>query len=164
MKYAGIIKNDISAGQGVCVSVFVQGCARHCPGCHNQDTWDFNGGKEFTNEVLMEIIDAITANGIERNFCIMGGEPLCQENMFLTCLLVQTIRDKFPNIKIYVWTGDTYENLINNKRDGKLDIIFSKADYLIDGPYIQEERDITLPLRGSRNQRVIDLKEKGASE
>lgn len=112
----------------------------------------------------MEIIDAITANGIERNFCIMGGEPLCQENMFLTCLLVQTIRDKFPNIKIYIWTGDTYENLINNKHDGKLDIIFSKADYLIDGPYIQEERDITLPLRGSRNQRVIDLREKGASE
>lgn len=164
MRYAGIIKNDTSAGQGVCVSVFVQGCARHCPGCHNQDTWDFNGGKEFTNEVLMEIIDAITANGIERNFCIMGGEPLCQENMFLTCLLVQTIRDKFPNIKIYIWTGDTYENLINNKHDGKLDIIFSKADYLIDGPYIQEERDITLPLRGSRNQRVIDLREKGASE
>ena len=164
MRYAGIIKNDTSAGQGVCVSVFVQGCARHCPGCHNQDTWDFNGGKEFTNESLMEIIDAITANGIERNFCIMGGEPLCQENMFLTCLLVQTIRDKFPNIKIYIWTGDTYENLINNKHDGKLDIIFSKADYLIDGPYIQEERDITLPLRGSRNQRVIDLREKGALE
>jgi anaerobic ribonucleoside-triphosphate reductase activating protein len=78
MRYAGLNKNDMSAAPGVSVSFFVQGCPHHCVGCHNPETWDFNRGKEFTFETMKEIIDALTAQKIYRNLCIMGGEPLCE--------------------------------------------------------------------------------------
>lgn len=77
MKYAGIIKNDTAAGPGLCLSFYTQGCPHHCSGCHNPETWDFNGGKEFTDETLQMILENINANGIERPLCILGGEPLC---------------------------------------------------------------------------------------
>ena len=158
MKYAGIIENDVLAGEGVCVSFFTQGCPHHCAGCHNPETWAFDGGKEFTQEVLSELIRDINANGIQRNFCVMGGEPLCPENQFLTQLVISTIKEKYPDIKVYIWTGYLYEDLLKDN-NSKLKTILELTDVLIDGPYIQEERDITLPMRGSRNQRVINLKE-----
>lgn len=117
MKYAGLIKNDIAAGEGVNVSFFVQGCPLHCTGCHNPETWDFNGGKEFTEEVIKEIINSISANDIQRNFSLMGGEPLCKENLELTCQLISIVKTTYPNIKIYLWTGYTYEQLM--ERDDK---------------------------------------------
>ena len=157
MKYAGIIKNDVTAGEGVCVSFFTQGCPHHCAGCHNPETWAFDGGKEFTQEILSELIRDINANGIQRNFCVMGGEPLCPENQFLTQLVISTIKEKYPDIKVYIWTGYLYEDLLASS-SSKLENILSMTDVLIDGPYIQEERDITLPMRGSRNQRIIELK------
>jgi anaerobic ribonucleoside-triphosphate reductase activating protein len=89
MRYSGLIKNDITAAPGLCVSFFTQGCPHHCPGCHNPETWDFNRGKEFTNDTLKEILEALTAQNIHRDLCIMGGEPLCQENAFLTRLIIQ---------------------------------------------------------------------------
>ena len=158
MKYAGLIKNDIAAAPGMCVTFFTQGCPHHCPGCHNPETWDFAGGKEFTVSVLDEVIAALSANGISRNLCIMGGEPLCPENEFITRLLIAEVRQRFPNILIYVWTGYQIEDIVN--RNDFIKYIFKNIDYLIDGPYIEELRDTTLPLRGSRNQRIIDLSKK----
>ena len=158
MRYAGIIKNDIAAGPKVNVTFFVQGCPNHCPGCHNPETWAFDGGKEFTNDTLTEIIESLTANGVQRNFSLMGGEPLCDENLFLTYLIITTIREKFPDITISLWTGYTYEQL-KEKHNKKIELIFEKIDYLIDGPYVQAQRDIGLKMRGSRNQRIIDMKE-----
>ena len=158
MQYAGIIKNDIAAGEGVNVTFFVQGCPLHCVDCHNPQTWDFLGGKEFTPDTLNEVLKSLAANGVERNLSIMGGEPLCQENLFLTYLVIQKVKEHFPKIKIYVWTGYTYEQLIN-RQDSKVDIILDTIDYLIDGPYIAAERDLSLPLRGSRNQRILNMKE-----
>ena len=158
MRYAGIIKNDVAAGQGVCVTFFVQGCSQHCPGCHNPQTWDFNGGYEFTQETMDKIIQALKANGVQRNFCIMGGEPLHDNNLFLTNLVINEVRKIYPDIKIYVWTGYIYEDLVE-KKEKLLQNIFSNIDVLIDGPFIREQRDITLPMRGSRNQRIIELKE-----
>ena len=159
MRYSGLIKNDITAAPGICVSFFTQGCPHHCPGCHNPETWDFNGGKEFTNDSLNEIIEALTAQNIQRDLCIMGGEPLCGENAFLTRLVIQEVKKHVPGAKIYIWSGYTYEEL---KQSGNPHIVNSLrlADVLIDGPYIEAERDITLSMRGSRNQRVIDLSEK----
>lgn len=156
MRYYGIIKNDTSAGEGVCVSFFVQGCPNRCPGCHNPDSWDFNGGKEFTVDTLKDILNALNANGVQRNFCVMGGEPLCDENKFLTNLVITEVRKQYPDIIIYVWTGYKYEDLI---QDGTMRHILELSDYLIDGPYVQELRDITLPMRGSSNQRIIKLHE-----
>ena len=160
MRYAGIIKNDIAAGEGVNVSFFAQGCPIHCPGCQNPQTWDFNGGKEFTPEVLQEIIEALNANGVQRNLSIMGGEPLCANNIFLTDMIITEVKKVYPNIKIYVWTGHTYEDLkFLAQMEPKINDVFNKIDYLIDGPFILAKRDITLAMRGSRNQRILNMKE-----
>ena len=159
MKYAGIIKNDMSAAPGVSVSFFTQGCPHRCRGCHNPETWDFEKGKEFTNDTLNDILTALTANGIERSLAVMGGEPLCQENSFLTFLVIKTIKEKLPNTKVYVWTGYYYEDLLK-KHDPRIAQILELTDVLIDGPYVEQLRDITLPMRGSSNQSIIDLTKK----
>ena len=87
---------------------------------------------------------------------MMGGEPLCPENLFLTHMIIKAVKDALPDTKVYIWTGYLYEDLIKRK-DGRTPQILELADVLIDGPYIQAERDITLPMRGSRNQRIINL-------
>lgn len=156
MQYAGLIKNDFSAAPGVSVSFYTQGCPHRCPGCHNPETWDFKGGKEFTANILEEIVEALQANGIKRSFCILGGEPLCPENEFLTCMVVRHVKEKLPDTEIYVWTGYTYDQLRANANP-HLQNVLQLIDYVIDGPYIEAERDITLPMRGSRNQRVIKI-------
>ena len=96
MRYSGILYNDMSAAPGVSVSFFVQGCPIRCTNCHNPESWDFDGGKEFTSEILDSIIDGLTANNIQRNLCIMGGEPLCDENIFLTYLVTKEVKEKVP--------------------------------------------------------------------
>ena len=111
IKFAKIKFNDIANAPGISVSFFTQGCPHRCQGCFNPETWDFNGGQEFTQEVLDNLILKINENNIERNFCILGGEPLCDENLFLTYLLVNKVKETYPNIKIFIWTGYTYEQL-----------------------------------------------------
>ena len=159
MRYSGLILNDITAAPGLCVSFFTQGCPHHCPGCHNPDTWAFEGGKQFTTETLNEIIAGLTAQGIQRDLCIMGGEPLCEDNAFLTYMVIQEVRKKVPEVKIYIWSGYVYEDLLKST-DPHVRGALELADVLIDGPYIAAERDLTLNMRGSRNQRVIDLHKK----
>lgn len=158
MKYSGIIHNDIIATSGLSLTLFVQGCPHHCFGCHNPDTWSFDGGIEFTIDTLDEIIENLNAQGIRRNFCLMGGEPLCEENVFLSNLVISTIKEELPDTPIYVWTGYTLEEL-QKRNNPKVDNILNTIDYLIDGPYKAEERDITLEMRGSRNQKIYCLKE-----
>ena len=136
MRYAGLIRNDFSAAPGISVSFFTQGCPHHCKGCHNPETWDFDGGKEFTYDVLNEVIDALTANGVKRSLSILGGEPLCEENVFLTLLLIKTVKERLPNTKIYIWTGYYYDELLKRSSDSHLKAILDYTDYLIDGPYI----------------------------
>lgn len=157
MRYAGIIYNDFSAAPGVCLSFFTQGCPHRCKGCHNPESWEFEGGREFQSETLSSIIRGLQANGIKRSFCVMGGEPLCPQNTFLTYMVIKEIKDKLPDIKIYVWTGYLYEDL-KKSTDSHIQGILELTDVLIDGPYIEEERDITRPMIGSRNQRIIELK------
>ena len=159
MNYSGLILNDITAAPGLCVSFFTQGCPHKCKGCHNPETWSFEGGLEFTSDTLNEIINGLTAQDIQRNLCIMGGEPLCDENAFLTYLVVKEVKEKVPEAKIYIWSGYTYKEL-KSKSHPKIREILEMIDFLIDGPYIEEERDVTLEMRGSRNQRIIDLSEK----
>lgn len=159
MRYAGMIKNDIAAGEGVNVSFFTQGCHFHCMGCHNPQTWDFSGGKEFTSETLEELLEALSANGIQRNLSIMGGEPLCAENIFLVNMIIFEVKKRYPNIKIYIWTGYTYEELLTRLDEPKVGTILDNIDYLIDGRFELGERDISLPMRGSRNQRILNMKE-----
>lgn len=157
MRFAQVKRNDIANGDGVCVSFWVVGCPFHCNGCHNQELWDFEGGQEFTQQTLNEIINAIGANGITRNFSVLGGEPLCENNLFLTSIVIREVRKVYPEITINVWTGYELEDL-KKSFNPHLKYILETADYLIDGPYVQELRDITLKMRGSKNQRIIDLK------
>lgn len=151
MRYAGLDKNDFVNGEGVCVSFWTQGCPFHCKGCHNPETWDFNGGIEYTNDVKWDIIKAISANGIIRNFSILGGEPLAPQNLPLTDEIVTAVRAAYPHIKIYLWTGYKLENLI---KDPNYYNILDCIDTLIDGQYQDDLRDLSLKFRGSSNQRV----------
>lgn len=157
LKYSGLILNDISAAPGLCVSFFTQGCPHRCPGCHNPETWNFDGGLEFTEETLNEIINGLTAQNIKRDLCIMGGEPLCKENALLTFIIIEQVKYCLPDTKIYIWTGYTIEELLDTQNPFIIESL-RRADVLIDGPYIEAERDITLSMRGSRNQRILDLK------
>lgn len=153
MRYAGLIKNDIVNGKNICVSFFVQGCDIHCPGCHNPQTWDFDGGEELPKNILDQIDSAITANGIQRNFSILGGEPFAKQNITLTYTILSHVRNKFPDITIFAWTGYKIEDLW--ERDTITRNTIKLVNALIDGPYIKEQRDVTLSLRGSRNQRIL---------
>lgn len=153
MKYAAIKYNDIvDCESGICVSYWCQGCPIQCDGCHNKQTWDFNGGIEIDrDELVNQIISAINANGIKRSFSVLGGEPMAIENVDNTLYIIKAVRKRYPKIKIYLWTGYVIEAL-SSDIDKE---IFSLVDVVIDGPYMKNQRDITLNLRGSSNQRVI---------
>lgn len=153
MRYAGIIKNDFSAAPGTSVTFFTQGCPHRCEGCHNPETWDFEGGEEVTHDTILEVIEAITANGLHRNLCIMGGEPLCLENQFLTNLIINSVKEKLPDTKIYLWTGYCLEDL--DMSNNRVKSILEQVDCLIDGPYDKTKRDVSLFMRGSSNQRIL---------
>ncbi len=153
-KYAGLITNDFANGIGTCVSFWAQGCPHHCSGCQNPETWDFNGGHDLPTDIRSQIVKAICTNGITRNFSVLGGEPLCEENLEEIDQIITSVRTAYPHIKIFVWTGYTLEELQKEKNLHIISIL-SQIDVLIDGPFIQAERDITLELRGSRNQRIL---------
>ncbi|MBO7536025.1 MAG: anaerobic ribonucleoside-triphosphate reductase activating protein [Bacilli bacterium] len=147
--------NDVVNGEGVCVSFWVQGCPHQCPGCFNPETWDFKEGQPYTEHTKWEIIEDIGANGIKRNFSILGGEPLDDRNLAMVEEVVTAVRQAYPNIKIFLWTGYTIEDLsavFNNK----LSHILKTIDVLIDGPFIEAEKDLSLKLRGSKNQRIFN--------
>lgn len=153
MRYNTIIPNDVVNGEGVCVSFFVQGCPHRCHGCFNKETWDFFEGQEYTSNLKWEIIKLIAANGVQRNFSVLGGEPLCKPNLQMTEEVLETVRAAYPNINIYLWTGYTLEEL-EQQNSNQLEKIFSFIDYLIDGPFIEDQKDLSLKLRGSRNQHI----------
>lgn len=158
MRYAALKENDIVNGEGVVVSLFMQGCPHHCHGCFNQETWDPQGGKEIDiNKLIEKIENAISANGVIRNFSILGGEPFAPYNLRYTYYIVSRIREKYPNIKIYIWTGYYFDDIKDNEWVRN---IIKDIDYIIDGPFEEDKKDITLKLRGSSNQHIIDIKEK----
>ncbi len=158
MRYNKILKDDFNNGKGIGITLFTQGCARHCKGCFNPETWDFDAGKEFTNKEIYKILELCDKEYINR-FSILGGEPLLENNWEKLVLLIRLIRITHPEIKIWLWTGYTYEELLAWESPNKkyLDYILKKIDVMIDGPFIQEQQDIGLVYAGSRNQRAIDM-------
>lgn len=162
IRIAGINENDFVNGKGVSVSLFLQGCPFHCKGCHNPETWNPDGGEIWDwNELINHILELITANGIQRNLSILGGEPLdTYDKRDFIRVLIKVVKSRFPDIKICIWTGYTYDQLIEIVDTGE---ILANIDYLIEGQFILEQRDVTLKWRGSRNQNIINLK-KGVIE
>lgn len=159
MRVADIKKNDIVDGVGVCVSLWVQGCHFHCKNCHNKSTWDFNNGTVVDNSTLVDVLKLyLNKNNIHRNFSVLGGEPLSDLNVEDTLYVLRSIKEHFNNTnrKIYLWTGYTIEE-IRDKSGLQLECI-KYIDYLIDGRYVDELKDVSLELRGSSNQRILDRK------
>ena len=152
MNYAEIKKVDIANGPGVRVSLFVSGCRNHCKGCFNPETWDFDYGRPFTRETEDEIIEALRPSWIQ-GLSILGGEPTEEENAAVLIPFLKRVRAVLPDKDIWLYSGYTYEAL----RDKE---ILTLVDVLVDGPFILELKDAGLAFRGSRNQRIIDLREK----
>ena len=143
---------DTAAAPGISLSVYFSGCHFHCPGCHNPEAQDFNYGEEYTVETATYISSMLNKNNVERRLSILGGEPLEDVNISAVSQLIEICKFDHPDLKIYLWSGYTLEELREReKEDSVLQNILNKIDYLIDGRFILEQRDITLPLRGSAN-------------
>lgn len=171
MRYAQIRSMDISNGEGVGVSLFVQGCPFHCKNCFNSETWDFNGGKEWTEKTKNKFMKLIDRPYIRR-ISILGGEPLAEQNLDEVLSLIKEIRISFPKKSIWLYTGYNFDLLKSQYNEYKYTPFAANADewltrweiisnvnILVDGEYIDEQRDITLAYRGSKNQHVIDVKQ-----
>ena len=167
MRYAQIRSMDISNGEGVGVSLFVQGCPFHCKNCFNSETWDFNGGKEWTEETRNKFMELIDRPYIKR-VSFLGGECLAEQNLDEVLSLIKEIRISFPNKTIWLYTGYSYSEIfrgessclsqegLNNFKRRK---IIKLCDVVVDGEYIDGQKDLTLKWRGSKNQNCIDVKQ-----
>ena len=154
MRIAGLIRNDVVNGYDVCVSVWVQGCPFHCDGCHNPQTWSFGLGIEVEEDTFIQkVITAIKDNGLRRNLSLLGGEPLCKQNYPFVEKLIMEVKKAYPDINIYIWTGYKWEDLSSDQIR-----VVSQSNMIIDGEFQLQLRDISLPFRGSSNQRIIDVK------
>ena len=158
LRLAGVIRESIVDGPGFRFAIFCQGCPHCCPECHNPDTWDFNGGRDTSFE---KILNAIDQNPLLQGVTFSGGEPFCQAAAFAA--LADEIKSR--NLDIVTFTGYTLEQLREMaKENPAVGDLLDKTDLLIDGPFIKEEKDLTLQFRGSRNQRIIDMKATGNAE
>lgn len=171
MRYASIRSLDVTNGEGIGVSLFTQGCPFHCHNCFNPDTWDFNGGREWNEDIEKQFLNLIDKPHIKR-ISILGGEPLANENASDVLNLIKKIKSKYPEKSIWLYTGYTFEKLCEMYCNEQIynyltnntnkHIVFENlfyVDVLVDGQYIEAQRDITLAFRGSKNQRLIDVKE-----
>ena len=160
MNYGKINTCDIANGPGVRVSLFVSGCRNHCKGCFNPETWYFGYGQPFTDYTMDYILRSLGRKYID-GFTILGGDPFEPENQNVVAYILRKAREVYPHINIWVYTGYLYD--VDLVKGGKVwteftDEILSYIDTLVDGPFIEEEKDITLQFRGSRNQRIITFK------
>ena len=157
-KIAGIYWDDTAAAPGISLSVYFSGCHFHCPGCHNPEAQDFNYGRDYNLDIRQEIMEKLKKNGIMRTLRILGGEPLNNENIGDVLNLIGWCKQDYPDLKIYVWTGYTIEEL-EARDDDDVRAVLRNITCLIDGRYEQDKRDTTLSLRGSSNQRIIYMED-----
>ena len=150
MRFAQIRKEDISNGPGIRVSLFVQGCNRHCDGCFNPETWDYGKGQIFNRRIQELFLDLGKEKKIT-GFSILGGEPLNQDKRMIS--LIKEIKKRYPDKTIWMWTGHIYESLTDEQME-----IVKLIDVLVDGPFEISQRCPGKRFRGSMNQRIIDIK------
>lgn len=148
---------DISNGEGIGISLFTQGCHFHCKNCFNTEAWDFDGGKEWSEEVKNDFVRLAASPHIKR-ISLLGGEPLADENLNGVLELINEIRLSYPKKSIWLYSGFTWDEVFIGDNGIRKEII-SKCDVMIDGRYVDELRDITLKWKGSTNQNVIDVQE-----
>lgn len=161
MYYGTIKKYDIADGEGVRVTLFVSGCTNHCKGCFQPETWAFDYGKPYTEAVEQELIDALKSENIQ-GLTLLGGEPFEPENQRVLVNLLRRVRQECPDKDIWSYTGFVYDRdlLAGQRRHCEVtDEMLSYLDVLVDGPFVEELKDIRLIFRGSSNQRVLNMKE-----
>lgn len=157
MNYAEIKYPDIANGPGVRVSLFVSGCHFHCKGCFNEVAWDFNFGEPFTDDVIQRILNMLSPEYIA-GLTILGGEPLAKENRETVANLVRTVKKTYSNKTIWVYTGYLFEDLLGIYwTDHDIRQVMDCIDVLVDGQFLENQKNISLRFRGSDNQRIIDV-------
>ena len=152
IRIAGTIDDSIVDGPGLRYVVFFQGCSHHCPNCHNAGTWDFGGGKE---QEITDIIEEIAGNPLLTGITLSGGDPM--DSAMDACNFLELVKLSCPHLDVWTYTGYSVEELLKDKSSWKYKLLTS-TDVLVDGLYIDKLRDLTLSFRGSKNQRLIDMK------
>lgn len=161
MYYGALKKTDIANGPGVRVSLFVSGCTHHCKDCFNPETWNFDYGEEYTDQVTQEILEALAPDYIQ-GITVLGGEPFEPSNQRELLPLYRAIRERYPKKTIWVYSGYTLDQDLWQESRARIDItdeILSLIDVLVDGEFVLEKKNISLKFRGSENQRIIRMKE-----
>ena len=159
MYYGEIKKCDIANGEGVRVSLFVSGCTHHCQGCFNQDTWDFDYGKEYTQDTEDEILKAL-APGYINGLSLLGGEPFEPQNQEVLVRLLRKVKEQYPEKNIWCYSGYLFDKELLSESRARCeytDEMLSMLDVLVDGRFVEALKDIRLVFRGSSNQRLIDV-------
>lgn len=159
MNYAVIKNCDIANGPGVRVSLFVSGCTHHCPGCFNEVAWDFNYGKPFTKETVGSILDMLAPSYV-KGLTLLGGEPFEPQNQGPIVELLRQVKAKYPDKSIWAFSGYLFDRDILPGKLGDPAVtkeFLSYLDVLVDGPFIQAKKNLSLRFRGSENQRLIDV-------
>ena len=161
MNYGAIKKFDVADGEGVRVSLFVSGCRNACKGCFQPETWNFHFGEQFTQDTEQEILEALSPEYIA-GFSLLGGEPFEEENQEVLAPFLEKIKQTYPSKNIWCWTGYIYDKDLQpgqRKHTEFTDRMLNCIDVLVDGPFIEEQRNLMLEFRGSENQRILRLKE-----
>lgn len=160
MNYGTIKKYDIANGEGVRVSLFVSGCTHHCRNCFNQEAWDFAFGTPFTEETEDEILTALAPDFIS-GLTLLGGEPFEPENQRVLVGFLRRVKEHFPEKDIWCYTGYLLDQELMEDSRARCEVtdeMLGMIDVLVDGRFVEELKDISLPFRGSSNQRIIDLR------
>ena len=156
MNYATIKNCDIANGPGVRVSLFVSGCTHRCPGCFNEEAWDFNYGQPFTQETIDTILNMLKPAYI-KGLTLLGGEPFDPKNQSAVVELLRQVKAKYPEKSIWAFSGYLFERDILSGRLGDTSEYLSYLDVLVDGPFVESKKNLSLRFRGSENQRLIDV-------
>ena len=158
MNFADIKRVDVANGPGIRVSLFVSGCTHRCEGCFNEEAWDFNYGAPFGQEQVDEILSLMDKSYI-RGFSLLGGEPFDPANQQTVLELVRTVRERFPEKDVWCYTGYLFEELAAGRVGSCSRELLEQLDVLVDGPFVLEQKDLSIRFRGSRNQRIIQVPE-----
>ena len=162
MNYGQVFYADTANGIGARISLFVSGCTHHCPGCFNEETWDFNFGDPFTREVEDDIIEHLRPSYID-GLSLLGGEPMEAQNQRALLPFLERVKHEVPHATVWIYSGYTIEELLDETNSRchteATRRILELADILVDGKFILAEKDMKLRFRGSRNQRILELKE-----
>ena len=162
MNYSAIRTCDVANGPGVRVSLFVSGCRHRCKGCFNPDTWDFAAGEPWTDAVQEKVLASCEPDWIQ-GLSLLGGEPFEPPNQRGLVPLLREFRERFPKKDVWAWTGCVYERELLKESPWRCEVtdeMLSLIDTLVDGPFIEAQKNITLRFRGSSNQRILELKKR----